>query len=175
MIAVPEAAELVSDAIETLAFVAVHTRSGKRRTRVRRQRRGLRSVVQRAASDRPHCAESRQGRAALPVKAEPVSQLRRDRRRGRPRKPEGEPSEAGGASRPASGAPISLSSTSAPMVSAKAFWKQAELISPGRPWVAAARELGVNPAIVQDASRKPVAAQCQSSRNGALPCGRDEP
>jgi hypothetical protein len=54
------------------------------------------------------------------------------------------------------------------MVSAKAFWKQAELISPGRPWVAAARELGVNPAIVQDASRKPVAAQCQSSRNGAL-------
>jgi hypothetical protein len=38
-------------------------------------------------------------------------------------------------------------------VSAKAFWKRAELIAPGRPWVAAARELGVNPALAQDACR----------------------
>ena len=56
MIAMPEAAELVSDAIETLAFVAVHTRSGKQQARVRRQRRGLQSVVQRAARATGHTA-----------------------------------------------------------------------------------------------------------------------
>ena len=61
----------------------------------------------------------------------------------------------GGASQAAGGVAIAIggpdNSGSAPVVSARAFWKRAELISPGRPWVAVARELGVNPAIAQDA------------------------
>jgi hypothetical protein len=61
-------------------------------------------------------------------------------------------------SQPANAAPVGASTPAggngtAGASGGKAFWKRAQLISPGRPWVAAARELGVNTAVAQDAFR----------------------
>ena len=92
------------------------------------------------------------GREAPASPASSAPPLRFERRSGRPRKPAvGEPSKPGKEA-DAPGGPDNSATVSTP-VDAVVFWKRAEAMTPGRPWMAASRELGVNVAVAQDAFR----------------------